>query len=228
MFYYYGRKKQIAGLYPQPEHEKIVEPFSGSAAYSLYGDNWKNEVTLIDSSDICISIWDFLQQASYRDIKDLPDISPGETINDFKYLSNAEKWLIGFHINLGSASPKLKATKASRWRAGKQYIMDSLHKIKHWNIIKGDYRDSPNIEATWFIDPPYQTAGKYYQGEQPDYPLLAEWIETRKGQIIACEGEGATYLPFVPLQTAVNNGGLNKGKRKQELVYIKDRKAKFT
>ena len=221
MFYYYGRKKQIVKMYPHPEHDSIIEPFAGSAAYSLYGDNWENEVTLIDSSNTCISIWNFLQQASYGDISGLPDLSPGETLKDFKYLSNAEKWLIGLHINPGSSMPKLTATKASRWKAGKQYITENLHKIKHWNILQGDYRDAPDIKATWFIDPPYQNAGKYYQGQPPDYTLLAEWTEVRKGQIIACEGEGATYLPFVYLQASINNGGLNGGKRKQELVYIR-------
>ena len=36
MFYYYGRKKQIAKYYPEPKYDTIVEPFAGSAAYSLY------------------------------------------------------------------------------------------------------------------------------------------------------------------------------------------------
>jgi len=35
MFYYYGRKKQIAKHYPFPNFKAIVEPFAGSAAYSL-------------------------------------------------------------------------------------------------------------------------------------------------------------------------------------------------
>lgn len=37
MFYYYGRKKQIAKHYPAPNFEAIVEPFAGSASYSLHG-----------------------------------------------------------------------------------------------------------------------------------------------------------------------------------------------
>ncbi len=30
MFYYYGRKKRLAKLYPNPEHPHIIEPFAGS------------------------------------------------------------------------------------------------------------------------------------------------------------------------------------------------------
>ena len=41
MFYYYGRKKQIIRHYPSPNYDTIIEPFAGSAAYSLYKDNWQ-------------------------------------------------------------------------------------------------------------------------------------------------------------------------------------------
>ena len=40
MFYYLGRKKRVAGKYPDPAFPTIVEPFAGSAAYSLHGDRW--------------------------------------------------------------------------------------------------------------------------------------------------------------------------------------------
>ncbi len=48
MFYYYGRKKQVAKYYPVPNFSTIVEPFAGSAAYSLYGENWKKDVILVE------------------------------------------------------------------------------------------------------------------------------------------------------------------------------------
>ena len=44
MFYYYGRKKQIAKYYPKPNFNTIIEPFAGSAAYSLHNDNWKKNM----------------------------------------------------------------------------------------------------------------------------------------------------------------------------------------
>jgi len=33
LFYYLGRKKRLAGLYPELLFDLIVEPFAGSAAY---------------------------------------------------------------------------------------------------------------------------------------------------------------------------------------------------
>lgn len=51
MFYYYGRKKQIAKYYPSPNYSVIVEPFAGSAAYSLYENNWKKDVILIEKDE---------------------------------------------------------------------------------------------------------------------------------------------------------------------------------
>lgn len=221
MFYYYGRKKQIARFYPKPQYNTIIEPFAGSAAYSLFDKNWENTVLLFDTNKWCIDIWLYLKQASKSDILNLPDIECGQSLESLQQLSTQEKNLIGVHINPGSSSPKLTATKASRWKAGKKYISENIHKIKHWDIKQADYSQAPNIKATWFIDPPYQKAGVHYCGKQPDYTKLGIWVQNLKGQIIACEGEGATWLPFIPL-TIINNGGLNKAKRKKELLFIKD------
>lgn len=48
MWTYYGTKKKIAKYYPKPKYDKIIEPFCGAAQYSLYDDNWKKDVLLID------------------------------------------------------------------------------------------------------------------------------------------------------------------------------------
>jgi site-specific DNA-adenine methylase len=41
MWSYYGGKSKIVQYYPDPKYDTIIEPFAGSAQYSLYGDNWK-------------------------------------------------------------------------------------------------------------------------------------------------------------------------------------------
>jgi hypothetical protein len=28
------------------------------------------------------------------------------------------------------------------------------------DVVQGDYRDAPDVEATWFVDPPYQGDGR--------------------------------------------------------------------
>ncbi|MEG4346741.1 hypothetical protein QUB70_26205 [Microcoleus sp. A003_D6] len=63
-------------------------------------------------------------------------------------------------------------------------------------IISGDYTLAPDIEATWFIDPPYkEDAGKGYKygSKLIDYKKLAEWAKNRKGEVIFCEGHCGDY-----------------------------------
>lgn len=207
MFYYYGRKKRIAHLYPAPIFDRIIEPFAGSAAYSLHGNHWQKEVTLIDTNPIIIEIWNYLKNASSKDIQALPILEPGEKTTDFDWLSRAEHNLIGLHINPGSSSPKTTCTKFSRWTSGKAYILESLHKIKHWTISHHGYEKSINQIATWFIDPPYQRAGIYYiGGNELDFKALGDWCRSRQGQAIVCEAEGADWLPFTFLTKAKNAG----------------------
>lgn len=36
MFYYFGRKKRLAPMYPDPVGNLIIEPFAGSMAFTLH------------------------------------------------------------------------------------------------------------------------------------------------------------------------------------------------
>jgi hypothetical protein len=46
-------------------------------------------------------------------------------------------------------------------------------------------------------------------------------VKARRGQIIACEGEGhGDYLPFEPMRVRINNGGMNLKKKSTEFVYL--------
>jgi site-specific DNA-adenine methylase len=60
MFYYYGRKKQLAKYYPSTSFDTIIEPFAGAAAYSLFNDNWKKRVILIEKDEKVAAIWKWL------------------------------------------------------------------------------------------------------------------------------------------------------------------------
>ena len=77
-------------------------------------------------------------------------------------------------------------------------VASQVEHIRHWRVIEGDYTTAPDIEATWFIDPPYQVAGKYYKhpAKDIDFVALASWCRSREGQVMVCENEGATWLPF--------------------------------
>jgi len=106
MFYFYGRKFRIANKYPEPIYDTIIEPFSGSAAYSMLYYN-KN-VILNDKDEKIYKLWKYLINVNKHDIEKLPILKKGESLNNenFNYLTETEKILIGFYLNPGSAVPK--------------------------------------------------------------------------------------------------------------------------
>ena len=85
------------------------------------------------------------------------------------------------------------------------------------DVRLGDYRSAPDLEATWFVDPPYQPTRGMKTGQglgyapgctsrELDYGELAEWCRSRRGQVIVCEQEGADWLPFRPCGTSATRG----------------------
>jgi len=160
MFSYYGSKSKVVGCYPKPKYDKIIEPFAGSARYSL---RWYDrDVLLVDKYEIIVRIWKWLQQASKNDILSLPEPKLGETINRDEFDCIEQAWLMGFLVQQGVNAPRLTVTKYAEKgiRTQKKNIANQLYKIKHWQIQEGDYNDIKNEEATWFIDPPYQFGGE--------------------------------------------------------------------
>lgn len=200
MFYYYGRKKMLARRYPPPEHPVIVEPFAGSAAYSLHGDHWERDVILCDRSALVIGIWRYLQQASRADILALPDPPEGTDIRrTFTSLSRAELDLIGLHTGQGKPTRRSVVSKFSRWGAGRRYIADNIHKVRRWKVHHCSFGNCPyGGPATWFIDPPYQHAGVVYRAHDTlDFLDLAKFVATREGTVIVCgDYDRDTWLPF--------------------------------
>lgn len=119
---------------------------------------------------------------------------------------------------------KVTPVLARNWEISKRYMASNLHKIKHWTLIKGDYSDAPDVEATWFIDPPYKwDSGKGYKHSSYllDYDHLAQWAKKRRGEVIFCEGEYGDYLPFEPLLELKGVAG----KTSKEKLYYSSTKA---
>lgn len=201
MWSYYGTKKAIAEYYPKPMCNIIIEPFCGAAQYSLFGDNWQKKVLLIDRYDVIIDLWNYLIQAKESDILSLPEMNYGDKIDNHTQLCKEEKYLIGFSINSGSAQPKKTVKKFNSWPRTKLYIASNLYKIRHWEAKIGAFYSAPDIDATWYIDPPYQFGGEYYRysNKNIDYGYLSSWCQKRKGQVIVCENTKAEWLPFSPL-----------------------------
>jgi hypothetical protein len=122
MFYYYGRKKQIAKHYPSPNFEAIVEPFAGSAAYSLYGDNWKKNIFLVERDERVSDIWKWLvDEATPLAIKNLPDLEVGEKSSEFLHIIHAATKM-AFHYKNIKVTPVL----ARNWEISKRYMSENL------------------------------------------------------------------------------------------------------
>ena len=98
-------------------------------------------------------------------------------------------------------------------------LLSRLPFVKHWEIIEGDYTLAPNdVEATWFIDPPYCQQSRYVSGKDINYKDLGKWCHSRKGQVIVCESQGANWLPF---QEFVLNKSSQRqtSKLREEVMY---------
>lgn len=199
MFSYYGSKSKIVKKYPKPINDKIIEPFAGSARYAL--EYYDRDILLVDKYDVIVNIWNYLINASVKDIESLPELELGDKTPE--YLTQTEKDLLGFMMNRGSSTPKFTYTT---WAARdkeitrhKNRIIKYLDKIRHWKVQLGSYEDIPNQKATWFIDPPYQKMGLRYKEKTIDYTHLANWSRERESQVIVCESEGADWMDFTPL-----------------------------
>lgn len=202
MWSYYGSKSKVVDLYPPPKFDKIIEPFAGSARYAL---KWfDRDVLLVDKYSVIVDLWNYLKQASEKDILKLPKLKQGDDIRDYK-LTDEETLLLGFCAGLGGSTIQYTVSKFADFDNGNsktyQRIASNLFKIRHWEIRKGDFTDIENQEATWYVDPPYQFGGEYYKcsNKQIDFRFLAEWCKERKGQAIVCENTKADWMDFKPM-----------------------------
>jgi hypothetical protein len=161
-------------------------------------------------------------------LPEMPEV--GDCVDNYP-LPQEAKWLIGFWLNRGSAQPKKSRTAYSartdraqlNWGPrAKERIASQLPKLAGWSVTNAGYHAAPDVEATWFIDPPYGDKGKFYRVPFADYDTLGEWAQTRRGRVIVCEGPGATWLPFEPL----GNFKSTKG-RATEVVYLRDGAARL-
>lgn len=223
-FPFYGSKWNIARRYPAPAGA-VVEPFAGGAGYSCYYG--ARSVTLVDVDPIIAGLWSYLIRVSPAEIMALPEMpEPGDHVDNYTMPQEA-KWLIGFWLNRGSATPKKSRTAYSartdraqlNWGArAKERIAGQIDAIRGWRVVEGSYTAAPDIEATWFIDPPYGDKGRFYRFpfDNSGFPALGEWSLARKGPLIVCEGPGADWLPFQKLGSFKSSKG-----RADEMVFIR-------
>lgn len=203
-FKYFGSKWSIARTYPKPEFDTIIEPFAGSAGYSLHY-HWKN-VVLYDADPVVCGVWDYLIRASEGEIMSLPLIRGGETIRTGCKESDD---LIGFCIRFSPTRPGKvgsavldRIASGAAWDASfRERIARQASTIRHWKVECRDAMCMQMTDAsTYFVDPPYIGLGKLYakSNREINFSALAEWCRNLPGQVIVCECEGADWLPFRP------------------------------
>ena len=202
---YYGGKWRSAPRYPPPQCPTIVEPFAGAAGYSMR--HHERKVILLDAYPVVREVWRFLIAAKASEIRAIPTVRHVEELP--ASTSCGARNLVGFCMNDGAAVPCKTMSSAQRWQeergseiqgwsaVRRDMIAYQVKFIRHWKVVDGDYTSAPDIEATWFIDPPYSTpAGRLYKHNTIDYEALGAWCMSRRGQVIACDGSGAKWAPF--------------------------------
>lgn len=204
-FNYFGAKWRAAYSYPPPRFDTIVEPFAGAAGYATRYP--RHQVVLCDLDPIIAGVWRFLIASTPDEILALPDIPDGAAVGDLHVCQEA-KWLIGFYVTAAAHTPNQRPSAWAKkyfWRdqfwsdRARRRIASQVSRINHWRVYECNYRECPVTgPATWFVDPPYQQAGKRYRfgSKLLDYGDLATWCQSREGQVIVCENEGADWLSF--------------------------------
>jgi hypothetical protein len=201
-FPYFGGKHRLAPRYPAPRHEWIIEPFAGSAGYATRYPG--RRVLLIERNETVAGIWRYLTRATEREVLALPLLAPGQRVATLDAPPEARA-LIGFWAHPGNATPGTKLTQwpgiraADTWSAvTRARIASQVPFIRHWQIRQASYETAPDVEADWFVDPPYQVKGNRYpcSAGELDFAELGLWCRARRGQVVVCENTGATWLPF--------------------------------
>lgn len=223
--FYGGKWRDTPKHYPAPLFDTVREPFAGSAGYSLRF--FERHVELSDIDPVIVGVWSYLIKASESEIESLPDVPLDGSVDDL-HVPQEARWLIGFWLNRATSAPRKRPSAWMRsgirpgshwgWRV-RETIAAQLRHIRHWTIRQCEYHELDDGRATWFIDSPYQHAGKHYRfgAERIDFRRLGEWVRSRKGQVIACENEGATWLPF---QRIADVKTTRKSRRSNEALWL--------
>jgi hypothetical protein len=202
-FAYFGAKHKTAAHYPAPAFPRIVEPFAGSAGYSLF---WATDhhVTLVDSDEFVIDLWRQLQSDGLDKTLDRAEaeLAAGGLISS--------PWVYSIGCGLYRVRPGGKAKRSTMmqtaWPGVRRRIEAAVPLIADWEIIHGDYREIDADDATWFVDAPYcdarpgKSGNRYgHKASGIDYAELGAWCQSRPDQVIVCEQAPASWLPFEPL-----------------------------
>lgn len=231
MFYYYGAKHTTAGYYPPPQHRTVIEPFAGAAGYGIHHLLRGNidRLILVEKDARVVALWRRLLDMTPEEAAALPIPEAGDETNDFFVMTTATSngVAVSKRMTVTKRMPKLVKSQRDRVVAALPIIAGKVE------IIEGTYELAPPVEATWFVDPPYQphldketstkTACPQGQGyakgcraSDLDFTALAGWCRALPGQVLVVEQNAAGWLPFMPLLARVHD---SQNRRKQEMLW---------
>jgi site-specific DNA-adenine methylase len=223
-FSYFGSKWRLAPKYPPPKHINIIEPFCGSAPYSL--NYFYHRVHLFDLNPTVCGTWDYLIRAKPSEIRRLPVNI--EHVDEMAGWPEEAKWLVGWWMHKCSTRPYIRPSAWMRKYAPlqdgvywseytRERIAGQVMLIDHWTVECREYSRIPDQRATWFVDAPYDCQqGEHYTHGRRDieFAHLARWCRTRSGQVIVCEGEQADWMDFRPFRITHGQRG-----HSQEMIW---------
>ena len=159
MWHYFGGKYAAAPKYAPPRHGTIVEPFAGAAGYSCYwlSKNPTTKAVLVERDPRIVDAWRRILAATPNEILAWPTPTiPGRSSDIIiTGTAGAGPLRAESHVITTRIIAKFHASRSRiAWLRGT--IGDRIE------VVEGDYRDAPDIEASWFIDPPYQHQGHQY------------------------------------------------------------------
>lgn len=212
MFYYYGAKREYARQWGPPTRPLIIEPFAGSAAYSMHWLHAVDEVRLVEKDPRVAALWRRLLAMEKEEVLALKPPVAGERTSDLLWMTAATSNAIA-NLNTLKMPDRVPKVAQAMLRQIALRLPEAKRKV---TIIEGDYTLAGDDDATWFIDPPYQVNGSgsektaFPQGmgysrkahctsADLDFEALADWCRSRRGQVMVCEQRGAAWLPFVPM-----------------------------
>jgi hypothetical protein len=233
MFCWFGSKWNASKLYPAPIFDTIIEPFAGSAAYSLR--YLEKKVIIAEANPELYELWVWLTgDASRGDIMEIPlNLEIGLDIRSLG-LTRGQMLLLKMcqrSNNVGDC------WTVSKWGCAPGHWTESMRKrvasqvemIKHWTVERCGIKLMERRKrepVTWLIDPPYQYNYQYQRPLNLSYSELGSMIKNLRGQVIGCEarctktGRAPTYLPFSDfMETVTSRRRPHESHHSKELLY---------
>lgn len=180
----------------------MIEPFAGSAAYAHRHLDALDAVILVELDAQVCGMWRQILDPSLG-VDDLcPPLSLGEYTRNRFHVTAAVSG--GGQTQATGGTLKATPVAVNNVRRLRARMAQDLARWRDTDValIEGDYRQAPDVDATWFVDPPYQgRAGALYRhgSASIDYDTLSAWCQELAGQVVVCEADGADWLPFEPL-----------------------------